>query len=164
MRRNKLKFILAFPSNTAIFFIIIFFMGDAIFAQTEKEIVNIFKTKVDSLENCVSNIKWLLKDIKYDVKKTESLIIPIQGEIKLTAIQSDFIDNLYTTFPVIVKLYWSEDKKYWVVEKVLAKSLGVARDKPWSEPEKDFGWRYPNRPGYKMEDLISALRDHFSSK
>lgn len=164
MKWKKINIISVFLKIATIFIVMTLGMSNVIIAQSEKEIINIFKTKIDSLQNCISKEEWLLKDIKYDVKKTESLIIPIQGELEFTAIVKPLIliDNPYASNHVLLKLYWSSDDKKWVVEKLLAKHYG---DASWTEPEKDSGWRLSDgRPGFKLEDLLIALRKHFSSK
>lgn len=63
---------------------------------------------------------------------------------------------------MLLKLYWSEEDKKWVVEKLLSKHYG---DVSWTEPEKEFGWRWSDgSPGFELEDLLIALRKHFSFK
>lgn len=149
-------------SLTIISVVILILASNQLFAQSQKEIVNIFKAKVDGLQNCISKEEWLMIDIKYDVKKTESLIASIQGEINFKVIKSGLVGNSYATYPVILKLYWSEDEKKWIIEKLLSKSLGFGAEQPWTEPGKDNGWNFASKPGFAMEDLINALRKHFS--
>lgn len=162
MRKKALMIIFAVAKIVAIFFVVSIGMSSIIFAQSEKKVINIFKTKIDSLENCLTNVNWLIKDIKYDVKKTKSLIIPIQGEVEFSAMIRDKIDiPNNNVFPVLLNLYWSADNKKWVLEKLLSK---YPWDTGWREPEKDKGWHKSDGPGFLMEDLLIALRHHFSSK
>jgi hypothetical protein len=168
MKGKEVKAILLSPTVAAICFAVSIGISSATFAQSEKEVVSIFKTKINGLDKCTSKTRWFLRDIKYDVKKTESLVIPIQGELTFTAIESGTdgkpdLDNPHSRFPVRVKLYWSGDDRHWVVETLLSKFYSIDRENPWTEPEKDRGWRYAKRGGYLMEDLVTALRNHFSS-
>lgn len=69
MKWKKIKFISVFLKIITIFIVMAFGMSSVILAQTEKQIIKIFKAKVDSLDYCDAKVKWLFKDIKYDVKK-----------------------------------------------------------------------------------------------
>ncbi len=144
-------------------------------AGQELDAVESFTSKVVNLDQQrLGDKPWLVTDVRYDVKKTNSLLAPIQAELEFTAIGSSkdngkpLIGNKYWTFPVVVKLHWSDERKRWIVDRLLTRSLGKGmfdgNTGPWIEPENYDGFRYVNRPGFVMDDLMKSLRDIFEKE
>ena len=154
-------------SGAAIGIAILMLLSGQLLAQSQQEIVDIFKEKVDGLQDSASNTEseWQITDIRFDVKKTDSLVAPIQGEVSFKAVEKS-MEKFSCPYPVRLSLYWSDEEREWIFEKLLSRAFGTcgAQPNPWTNPEKNSGWNFAQKPGFAMEDLINALRKHFSEK
>jgi hypothetical protein len=129
---------------------------------TEKDIVNIFKNKVSKVSEIIGKrTKHVVYDVEFDVKKTDSLLAPISGEIAFTAVLKDktgkpMIDNIFAIRPVIVKLYWSDEQKLWIVNNILTRRLVGTRGAvgAWTNPEKDSAMQFYDGSGFELDDVL----------